>query len=67
MQVMVSWIVPSAKATPDIGKMWMYSAPVEQVYVTDKGDLQILSNGELNNLAFTIPSDWVTDINYAYI
>ena len=66
MQVTLTWRIPIAVVDleHEHNRLWEYSAPIEQVFIRQNGDIQITPEGEYTPIGLLIPSTWVEDLIY---
>lgn len=66
MQVILTWRIPIAIVDHERehNHLWEYSAPVEQVFIRQNGDIQITPEDENFPIGLVIPSTWVEDLIY---
>ena len=64
MQVTLTWRIPIAVVDHEHDRLWEYSAPVEQVFIRQNGDIQITPEDEDFPICLVIPSTWVEDLIY---
>lgn len=64
MQVTLTWRIPIAVVDQEHDRLWEYSAPVEQVFIRQNGDIQITPEDKYTPTGLLIPSTWVEDLIY---
>lgn len=64
MHVTLTWRIPIAFADHECNPLWECSAPVEQVFIQQNGDIQITPEDKYAPIGLLIPSTWVEDLIY---
>ena len=66
MQIIFTWRVPIAVVDHEHkqNRLWEYSAPVEQVFIRQNGDIQITQEDGDFPIGLVMPSTWVEDLIY---